>query len=100
MKCNEVIQRLEKELPWKINKSLLHYYERRGLISSGRLGDSFNSRTYDDVSYNKLKRVILMAHIGIKLSDVEDYLEYGWTDKVFKQLQETRLCIAWLLGEV
>ena len=100
MKCIDVIKRLEGELPIKVNKSQIHYYDKVGLIKAERSDDDFNSRSFSEESYQKLKKIILLAHAGISLEDIHLYVEFNFNDKIIKQLQELQLIIAWLLGEV
>ena len=98
MKINEVLERLEDECHLKVKRSKIHHYDREGLIKVER--DELNARDFDEEAYQRLKTIILLRHAGISPDDVKDYLEFKFSDKIQKQLQELQLLTAWLLEEV
>lgn len=99
MRCKDVIDRLERELPFEVNKSHIHYYDRTGLVSPDRAFDIFHSREYEENDYRKLRTALMLAYIGIGLKQVRLFF-MGARKSTAKEVDKRRLICSILHEEV
>ena len=74
MKIGEILRRLRNEANINITPDTIRYYEKVGLISPKRDTTS-RHRIYDD--FDHLKRVFILAEIGVPLHSLKDEFEIG-----------------------
>ena len=51
----------------------LRYYEKEGLITPGRKGNSYREYSDDDIA--ALKKIIILRKLGFALSDIKNFLQ-------------------------
>lgn len=64
------IKEIEQEL--KIPRATVRYYEKEGLITPSRKGNSYREYCDDDIAV--LKKIIILRKLGFSLSDIKNFL--------------------------
>lgn len=66
--CKTILERLERDLKTKINRSHLHFYDKIHLVTPSReaIGGK-NRRVYDEQRYVELRTAIILRKAGVPL---------------------------------
>lgn len=65
------IKEIEQEL--EVPRATVRYYEKEGLITPGRKGNSYREYSDDDIA--ALKKIIILRKLGFSLSDIKNFLQ-------------------------
>ncbi len=65
------IKEIEEQL--ELPRATVRFYEREGLISPKRSGNSY--REYSDEDVATLKRIVILRKMGMTVADIRDYLD-------------------------
>jgi len=73
MRCTDVLKRLQEERDWDINKSLLLFYDNKGIVKPRR--DQFFRRNYTETDYARLKWAITLSKSHVTIPIIKRILD-------------------------
>ena len=73
MRCIDVINKLDKEKGWEINKSQLLYYDAQGIVRPKR--DKFFRRNYTKKNYYDLKWAICLSKANVNIPAIKQIIK-------------------------